>query len=91
MIRKNNVSVIKENYLKEIAILKDIDIKSALETRENELNTKVKKCAKCMNPCTKCKINFLKKEYEYQTVKKTNTSALHFYRNKRNIENFWAN
>lgn len=40
-----------------------------LEKRAKELGLVIPKCARCVNPCGKCKMNFLKKEEKNITIK----------------------
>ena len=89
MIKQYNVTQEKKDRLKDSKILSDEELKYLLQKRAEELNIKVSKCGICKNPCTRCKVNFLKKELTIQESKKENISSLHYHKNKRKIEKFW--
>ena len=65
----------------------DKTLQALLVKRADELNLIVPKCARCTNPCAKCKLNFLKKTEP--TV--APTSSIDSFKNKRKLEKFWAN
>mgnify|MGYP000240122864 CR=1 FL=1 len=86
---KKSVVCKTEGFVDMSKTVSDRSLQQLLIERAEELNLVVPKCARCTNPCGKCKMNFLKKEVEQKMTKPEPTSSIDYFKNKRKIEKFW--
>jgi len=70
--------------------ISNTDLTFLLNKRAKELNITVPKCATCKNPCSSCKIKFLKKEFKLNAQKPAITSSIEAFKTKRKLEKFWG-
>lgn len=86
---KKSVVCKTEGFVDITKTVSDRSLQQLLIERAEELNLVVPKCARCTNPCGKCKMNFLKKEVEQKMTKPEPTSSIYYFKNKRKSEKFW--
>ena len=72
--------MVSNTLKKDLNTFNDTVITYLLRKRASELNIKA----------TKCKTNFSKREHQSQHNKRINISYLHYFKNKRMINQFWS-